>query len=186
VARPASLSELFTAFTLLSLQGFGGVLAVSERVLCEEKRWLTPAQYVEALAIAQVLPGPNICNLALIVGSRYYGWRGALAALGGLLAAPLAIVLTLTALYARFAVLPEVAGALKGMAAVGAGLIAGMALKLLPTLRGNGMGRAACLLFGACTFISVALLHGPLGGVLLGFGALATALAWHRLALQRS
>lgn len=182
--RPKSPVELFTAFTVLSLQGFGGVLALSERMLCEEKRWLTPAQYVEALAIAQVLPGPNICNLALMVGSRYYGWRGALAALGGLLAAPLAIVLTLTAVYTRFAFLPEVAGALKGMAAVGAGLIAGMALKLLPTLRTNGMGASACILFGAGTFVGVALLHGPLGWVLLGFGALATAFAWRRMAKE--
>lgn len=185
LARPKSPAELFTAFTALSLQGFGGVLAISERVLCEDKRWLTPAQYVEALAMAQVLPGPNICNLALMVGSRFHGWRGALAALAGLLAAPLAIVLVLTTLYVHFAFLPHVAEAVKGMGAAGAGLIGGMALKLLPTLRGNGMGASACVLFGSATFVGVALLHGPLGWVLLGFGALATLLAWHRMPAGR-
>ena len=80
--RPQSLRELFGAFTLIALQGFGGVLPVSERVLCEQKRWLSPEQYVETLALGQVLPGPNVCNLALIVGDRFFGWRGALVALG--------------------------------------------------------------------------------------------------------
>ncbi len=39
---PASLTELFVAFTLLALQGFGGVLAVAQRELCERRAWLTP------------------------------------------------------------------------------------------------------------------------------------------------
>jgi chromate transporter len=42
------------------LQGFGGVLAVAQRVLCEQKRWLAK-EFLEVLAVGQVLPGPNIC-----------------------------------------------------------------------------------------------------------------------------
>jgi chromate transporter len=87
---------MFWAFTLLALQGFGGVLAVSQRMLCERKRWMTEKQYVDALALAQVLPGPNVCNLALIVGDRFFGWRGAFTALVALMAAPLAVVLAIT------------------------------------------------------------------------------------------
>jgi len=33
---------------------------------------------VEILAVAQVLPGPNVCNVALMIGDRFFGWRGAL------------------------------------------------------------------------------------------------------------
>ena len=58
--RPSSKKELFIAFTLLALQGFGGVIAVAQRVLVEQRRWLTRAQFVEVLAVAQVLPGPNV------------------------------------------------------------------------------------------------------------------------------
>src|SRR5215510_15311853 len=110
LARPASLTELFTAFTLLALQGFGGVLAVAQRVLCEQKRWLTREQFVEVLAVGQVLPGPNICNVALMVGDRFFGWRGAFAALAGMMAIPAILVLAITILYAEFATHPVVAG----------------------------------------------------------------------------
>src|ERR1700693_5786855 len=93
LARPSSNKELFIAFTLLALQGFGGVLAVAQRVLCEQRRWLTKEEFVEILAVGQVLPGPNVCNVALMVGDRFFGWRGAFAALAGMMAVPLLIVL---------------------------------------------------------------------------------------------
>lgn len=181
LARPRSSGELFVVFTALALQGFGGVLAVAQRVLCEQKRWLTKEQFVEILAIGQVLPGPNVCNIALMIGDRFFGLRGAFAALAGMIAIPLAIVLTITAVYAQFAALPAVAGALKGMGAVSAGLIAGTALKLIGTLRSNVMGAQACALIAAAVFVAVALLRWPLIWVLLGFGTFTCALAWLRL-----
>ena len=61
---PRSKTELFTAFTWLALQGFGGVLAVAQRELVERLRWLSKEQFVELLSLSQVLPGPNIINLS--------------------------------------------------------------------------------------------------------------------------
>ena len=52
-----------------------------QRELVERERWMTPAQFLELLSLGQVLPGPNIVNMALILGDRFFGWRGALAAL---------------------------------------------------------------------------------------------------------
>jgi len=179
--RPASPLDLFVSFTWLALQGFGGVLAVSQRVLCENKRWLTKDQFLEMLALGQVLPGPNICNVALMVGDRFFGWRGAFAALGGMMAAPLLIVMALAVLYVEFAANPLVAGALRGMGAVAAGLIAGTALKLAPALRRNPMGVATCVAFATATFVLVALLRFPLVWVLLGLGALGCTVAWLRI-----
>jgi chromate transporter len=176
--RPASPGELFFTFTLLALQGFGGVLPVAQRVLCEEKRWLSPAQFTELLAVGQVLPGANVCNLALMVGDRFFGWRGAFAALAGLITLPFVIVLAATVLYAQFMAVPAVAGALKGMGAVATGLIAATALKLLPGLRSNPMGAPACILFGGGAFAAVVVLGLPLGWTLLGIGSLAYAFAW--------
>jgi chromate transporter len=182
LARPASPRELFVAFTLLALQGFGGVLAVAQRVLVEQRRWLTREQFVEILSIGQVLPGPNVCNVALMVGDRFFGWRGAFAALAGMMAVPLALVLVMTAVYAHFADLPGVAGALKGMGAVAAGMIAGTALRLAGTLRINAMGVPACVALAGAAFAGVGLLRWPLVWVLLALGALACAFAWTRLA----
>src|ERR1043165_8651694 len=98
---PRTLGELFKAFTWLALQGFGGVLGVAQRELVERLRWLSKEEFVELLSLSQVLPGPNIINLSLLFGDRHFGWRGALVAVGGMLALPLLIVLTLAALYAQ-------------------------------------------------------------------------------------
>lgn len=166
---------------MLALQGFGGVLAVAQRVLCDQKRWLSKAEFLELLALAQVLPGPNVCNVALMVGDRFFGWRGAFAALAGMMTVPLIIVLAVAAVYAEYAVHPAVAGALKGMGAVAAGLILGTALRLASALRTNPMGVGACAVLGGLAFAAVALLRWPLVWVLLGLGPLACGLAWARL-----
>ena len=178
--RPASPAELFLAFNRLALQGFGGVLPVAQRELVERQRWLTRTEFVELLAVAQVLPGPNVVNLSLMFGDRHFGWRGALAALAGMLAAPLAIVLALALLYGHFAQQPLVAGALRGMGAVAAGLILATGLKLATALRGNALGRTRALCFSAATFTLV-LLHVPMLWVLLAVGLPACGWAWRRL-----
>jgi chromate transporter len=178
---PASPRELFVAFTLLALQGFGGVLAVAQRVLVEQRRWLTREQFVEVLSLAQVLPGPNVCNVALMIGDRFFGWRGAFAALAGMMALPLVIVLVVTALYAHFASHPAVAGALSGMGAVAAGMIAGTGLKLAGALRRSVLGLPACVALAVGGFVAVALLRWSLIWVLLALGSAACAFAWIRL-----
>ena len=181
LARPRSPKELFIAFTLLALQGFGGVLAVAQRVLCEQRRWLTKEEFLEILAVGQVLPGPNVCNVALMVGDRFFGWRGAFAALAGMMTVPLLIVLAVTVAYSEFALNPAVAGALKGMGAVAAGLIAGTGLKLMTALRVNPMGVTVCAAVGMMTFVAIAVLRWPLVWVLLGLGLLTCLYAWKRL-----
>jgi chromate transporter len=179
--RPSSPTELFLTFTWLALQGFGGVLAITQRVLCENKRWLTREQFVEILAIAQVLPGPNVVNVSLMLGDRFFGWRGAFAALGGMLALPMVLVLLLTALYAEYAHIAEVAGALRGMGAVAAGMIVGTALRLVSSLRGNPLGPIATTTLAVAAFIAVALLRWPLVWVLVGLGIIGCTLAWRHL-----
>jgi chromate transporter len=168
-------------FNRLTLQGFGGVLPVAQRELVEREGWLDKAEFVEVLALGQVLPGPNIINLALIVGDRYFGWRGAAAALVGLLGLPLLIVLALTVLYQHYADLPAVAGALRGMGVVAAGLVGSTALKLMSTLQKNVMGLAACALLIMLTAVGVGLLRWPLLWALFGLGLPAIAFAWWRI-----
>ena len=175
--RPRSPAHVFLAFSRLALRGFGGVLPWAQRTLVDEERWMTDREFVDVLALAQVLPGPNVCNVALMVGDRFFGWRGAVAALGGMMAAPLAIVLALALLHARFADLAAVAAALRGMGAVSAGLLIGMALRLLPGLRA---GRAGWV-FVAAAFAGAGILRWPLLGVMGALGSASVALAWRRL-----
>ena len=180
-AQPKSLTDLFVSFTLLALQGFGGVLAVVQRELVEKKRWLTREEFIEDWAVAQIMPGPNVVNLSLMIGARYFGFKGAMAALVGMLLAPLFVVLALAMVYAQFADQPAVAGALRGMGAVAAGLIAATGLKLFGALQKNVLGLPLCAALGVLCFVAVALLRLPLGYVLLGLGGIACTVAYKKL-----
>lgn len=179
--RPASPAALFSAFSRLALMGFGGVLPIAQRELVERLGWLSPAEFTELLSIGQVLPGPNVVNLSLMVGDRYFGLRGALAALAGMLALPMALVLALAALYQGLADVPAVAGAVRGMGAVSAGLIGAMALKMLPALARNPLGRWLWPAVALAVGVAVVGLRWPLLAVIAGLGGSAWALAWWRL-----
>ena len=179
--RPESLTDLFVSFTLLALQGFGGVLAIVQREMVEKKRWMTPEEFIEDWAVAQIMPGPNVINLALMIGGRYFGLKGAMAALAGMLAVPLVIVLMLALLYAQFASNPGVTGALRGMGTVAAGLIVATGLRLVGALQKNVLGLRLCVLLGSLCFVAVAWLRFPLVYILVGLGGLACTLAYNRL-----
>ena len=179
--QPRSLSDLFFSFTFLALQGFGGVLAVVQRELVEKKRWMTREEFVEDWAVAQIMPGPNVVNLSLMIGGRYFGLRGAMTAVAGMLTVPLLVVLALALVYAQFADNPQVAGALRGMGAVAAGLITATGLKLMGALKKHPLGIPACIAFGAAAFVGIALLRWPLAYVLLGLGGLSCVLTYRKM-----
>lgn len=179
--RPANLWALFWAFTRLSMMGFGGVLPIAQRELVERQRWLSAAEFAELLSIGQVLPGPNVVNLSLMVGDRYFGLRGAVVAVLGMVGAPMAVVLALAALYHGLADVPQVAGAVRGMGAVSAGLIGAMGLKLMPTLARNPLGRALWVPVAVAAALAVGLLRLPLWSVIVGLGTVSCSLAWWRL-----
>ena len=184
-AAPASPAALFKAFNRLAMQGFGGVLPVAQRELVERLGWLTREQFLELLSLSQVLPGPNVINLALIYGDRCFGWRGALAACTGMLALPLLVVVLLTMAALRFADVPAVGGALRGMGVVAGGLVLATAIKLAPGLRANPLGRSAAIAFVAATVVAIAVLRWPLPMVVLVLGLAGIALAAWRLGKTR-
>ena len=179
--QPASKTDLFLSFTWLALQGFGGVLAVVQRELVENKRWMTREQFIEDWAVAQIMPGPNVVNLSLMIGGRYFGLPGALAALAGMLAAPLVLLLLLAVLYGSVADTATAQGALRGMGAVAAGLITATGIKLVAALDKNAMGLSVCVGLAVLTFVLVALLRWPLAWVLLGVGGGACVWAYRLL-----
>jgi chromate transporter len=127
------------------------------------------------------MPGPNVVNLALMIGGRYFGLRGALVGLAGMLAVPLLVVLGLALVYAHVAGNPHVAGALRGMGAVAAGLITATGLKLVSALGKHPLGRSLVAAFAVATFVGIALLRWPLAWVLLGLGGLSCVLTWRSL-----
>lgn len=182
---PKGPAELFTAFTLLALQGFGGVMAVAHRELVERRAWLTNEAYLQEVALAQALPGPNVCNLALMFGDRCFGWRGAAAALAGLMAVPTVLLLIAVLAYSTWAGQVHLEAALRGMGAVAAGSIAGTGLKLMGELRRHPLAAPVAIGVVVITFVALALLRWPIAPVILGLGGLCVAFTWWRMAAAR-
>jgi chromate transporter len=179
--RPAHLGELFRAFSGMAMQGFGGVLGVVHRELVERRGWLDEQAFAGDWATAQVLPGPNVCNLALIYGWRQFGWRGALTALAGLLLAPTLLLLLLATALDQIGSWPVVRGAIAGLSAVATGLVAGAGLRLGLGLASHPLGRGPAVALAA---LALAMLLGaglPMVGVVLLIGGPVCVLTWRRL-----
>jgi chromate transporter len=125
-----TINGLFFGFFQAGMLGFGGVLPIARRIFVEDRRWLTPAQFTDLFSLCQFLPGANIVNFAFAFGARNRGIAGAAACVAGLLAAPMAIVLGLGALYARYGGLPLARHGLAGLAAAATGLVLATAAKI--------------------------------------------------------
>ncbi len=155
---PAGPAALFLGFLEVGLLGFGGVLPFARRMIVEQRRWLTAAEFTDLLALCQFLPGPNICNMTIALGRRYHGAAGALASILGLMGAPVTIAVALGVVYGRYGGLPTVAHAFAGLAAAASGLVLATAVKVAAPLRGRATGLAVA----AAAFVAIAVLRLPL------------------------
>ena len=118
---PATLWALYWGFLSIGARSFGGVLPWAHRVLVEERRWVAPGDFAEVLALCQFLPGPNVGNVSVVLGRRWFGLRGAVVAFLGLMALPLVWVFGLALLYADFSSNPEVRAVITGVGVAGRG-----------------------------------------------------------------
>lgn len=176
-AQP-SLLELFFAFGLCSLSGFGGVLPWARRMIVDRKRWMTAEEFNEAFSLSQFLPGPNVVNFSVVFGSRFGGAAGAAVALAGLLGPPVVIVSVLGALYARYGDASALGRILAGVSASAVGLLIAMVAKMARPLFRNERYWAPAI--AAVAFIAVGPLHVPLHWALLVLAPLSVAIAWRQ------
>jgi chromate transporter len=177
-AADPTLLDLFVAFSGVAIMGFGGVMPFARRMLVDERRWMTPDRFNEAIALAQFLPGGNILNLSVIVGQRFRGAAGSVVAVAGLLAGPVVIVSLLGLAYFRYGESEAVHGALAGVAAAAAGLLLAMAAKMAePLVRRRA---AVPLVVAALAFVGIGLAGLPLALVLAMLVPISVAIAWRR------
>jgi chromate transporter len=179
---PRSALELFVVFTLISLQSFGGALALIERTIVRDKRWLTAKEFVGVFAVSQVLPGPTGMSFCVLLGDRFFGVRGAIAAVSGFVLPPSVLVIGFASLFIAFQDLPAVQGALHGMGAAAVGLILTTAARMAATLKGQRVGIVVALL----SFGAVGLWHKPVGSVVLTLGVVSVWLAWRAVGASGS
>jgi chromate transporter len=168
--------QLFISFSKIGMSGFGGVLPWARRTLVERDKILTSEEFSAILGICQIVPGPNIMNLAVCVGSRFAGVRGAIASLLGLTLGPVSLVLLLAVLYDHYSYLESVKGILRGISAVGVGLIASTGLKMLK----DEFQYPAMLIVVVITIVAASYFHLGLGWVVLIASPFALFLAWKK------
>jgi chromate transporter len=178
--------QLFLVFSQIGLSSFGGsVAAWMHREFVERRGWLEESEFATALAVARIMPGVNIVNLAVLVGQRLKGLTGAAAAVAGLLTGPILVVIGLGFLYQRFAGIVFLENVLEGIAASTVGLLISMGItsgrRIIQdgfTRRGRKMERASAIAVLAATFALVALLRFPTVLTVLFVAPLSIALAF--------
>ncbi|THF46939.1 chromate transporter [Allorhizobium terrae] len=168
------VAELFRGFLGLGLMGFGGVLPMARHMMIEQRRWLSEAEFTDLLGLCQFLPGGNIINMAVAVGLKFQGWRGALAALFGLIAAPTVIVICLGVIYDRFHDNPLVEHMFLGIAAAASGLLISLAWKILRPLRTKPWGLAIAVL----CFVAIAVFRLPMLLTMLVLAPISILVSW--------
>ena len=175
-AAPPGLFQLLLAFAKISLSGFGGVLVFARRAIVEKYRWMTADEFNETYALCHFLPGPNICNLAVVFGARIRGIPGSLAAFAGLIGPPVVIVSVLAMMYARYGEIPALQRTLAGVSCAAVGLVIGVAARMMgPLVKRRD---PVALGFLAAVFVAIGLLRLPLPAVLLVAIPLSIAVTW--------
>jgi chromate transporter len=174
--EPPGLRALFLGFLTVGLCGFGGVLPWARRMVVEQRRWLTAAEFSDLLALCQFLPGPNIINVSAALGLRFRGLAGSVVCFVGLMAAPMAIVIVLGVFFAHFRDIPAVRHGFSGLAAGASALVLATALKIAAPLRHRLDGIAIAV----ATLAAIAVLRIPMLPVLLVLAPVGVLIAWYR------
>ncbi|HEY8911325.1 MAG TPA: chromate transporter [Desulfosporosinus sp.] len=148
------LWDLLLAFTRASNLGFGGGPAVVPLIkieVVERYHWLTNAQFTDALAVGNALPGPIATKLAGYVGFQVASWLGVFSAIIGTVVPTVLAVILLTGFLMKYSNSPILKGMLKGVRPVVVVLIAQTAFDMgigsFPNLTTWGIALAAVVAF---------------------------------------
>jgi chromate transporter len=155
-SRRVRLSQIVLVFLWTGLTSIGGGrYAFFYDALVARRPWLRNEEFVQDLTLAQLLPGPTFSNVAVALGLRLGGWRGAVWGAGALVLPGALILLALSALYSRGEWSATTVGVMHAMSAAVVGLVLVTTARVVAaSLRG---GRA--MVIAAATFVLVAVLQ---------------------------
>lgn len=177
LAPAPGLSQLFVGMLQVALSAFGGGLSAwSQRIVVEQRRWMTNEQFLTGLTVARLFPGPNQINMAIYIGASFRGLTGALVALAGMLLVPFTFLMGLGAAYFYLHETPAIDRVLAGVVAAAAGMALSMGFKILDQYWHD---RMALLLAGG-VFVAMDVFHLRLIPVVLVSAPLAMAWYWPR------
>src|SRR4051794_35866793 len=117
-ASPPPLREIATFFLKLGTIAFGGPaahIAMMEDELVRRRKWISSQEFLDLLAVSNLLPGPSSTELAIFIGYRLRGLRGLLLAGLCFILPAFLMVAAIAWAYVRYQRLPAVAGILQGI-----------------------------------------------------------------------
>ena len=170
----ARLTAVFAWVGLASLGG--GRSAYFHDALVRRRRWLSDDEFLQDLAISQILPGPNFSNLAVALGYRLGGFAGAACALVALVLPGVVILLALAVVYLRGGFTAAVGSAMHAMGAAVVGLIAVMSARIMRA----GLRDRPAVLLAAATALAVGPLALPTVWVIAVASVVGLWLHWPR------
>lgn len=175
-ARPPSLLEFLSVIARIGLTSFGGgISGWLLRIVVQERRWVSEAEFLSGLGVCQVFPGVNVVNISIWLGYRLHGNWGAVLGPCAIVVPPALVIVGIAELFLGVSQRPVVHTGLAGVAAAAIGLGAVMGLR--------AARRCLHVVPGAilvATFVCVGLLHLPLLWVLLVLAPVSVAYAWRR------
>ncbi|MFW5713406.1 MAG: chromate efflux transporter [Brevefilum sp.] len=116
--QPVRLWRIVFPFIKLGFTAFGGpaaAYALMRQEFVLQRKWLSDEKFFDYLGVANLVPGPNATEMAMMIGFARAGWWGLL--LGGIfyILPAMLIVMVLAGIYVRFGALPALNGLLYGI-----------------------------------------------------------------------
>ena len=176
----ATLGQLAALFLRLGTTAFGGPaahIAMMEDEVVTRRRWLTREKFLDLVAAANLIPGPNSTELAIHIGQEQAGWRGLIVAGVCFIVPAVLIVLGISWAYVEYGTLPAAQGVLYGIKPVILAIVA----QALWNLGRSAIRTWQLGVIGAWSLIAVALgVHELLVLIAAGACAIGFALAKRR------
>lgn len=131
IKKPVSLSELFAVYFRMGFTAFGpAMMAETKKNIVKKKRWISEGEFLNGLALGQLIPGATFVSLTVYIGYKLRGIAGAATSFLGFLLPPTAIMVLLSYLYFAFGELPLVQALFKGVVAIVVALVANAVLEV--------------------------------------------------------
>ena len=163
---------LLSPFLKVGLTGFGGGLAVIaqiRRLVVNQKKWLSEGEFLDAVSLAQSLPGANAVNAISFIGLRVAGLKGAVAAASSFILPSFLMMIALTVAHGYLHQFPEAQIVFQGFSAAVVGLIAATVVKVGKTAMQRpwhlemGVAAGFVLIFTSTSIAEVVLIAGIAG-----------------------
>lgn len=147
----------------ISFGGPAGQIAVMQRELVEQKKWIAQDDFLHALNFCMFLPGPEAQQLATYVGWRLHGTKGGIAAGAFFVIPSIFFLLILSYIYAAYGTIPQISAVLNGFKAV----VVAIVIEALVKIGGKSFKTYRHILIAAAAFILIYFFQIPFPLIIL-------------------